>query len=97
MGRKESNQTNKQTICYNLPDNEIGVFEEFVAIMYDRSNGTNKINEAHLEATSLLWNFSLKSRPCWAYKKICLTSTTYMGAIALQVAKLTIAIQLGLG
>ena len=37
------------SLCGNFPENEIGVFEEFVAIMYGRSTSTNKVNEAHLD------------------------------------------------
>ena len=45
------------SLCGNLPENEIGVFEEFLAIMYGRSTSTNKVNEAHLDS------FARKQRP----------------------------------
>ena len=40
-----------------MPKNEICVFEECVAIMYDRSTSTNKVNEAYLDI------FDRKQRP----------------------------------
>ena len=43
--------------CGNLPENEIGVFEDLVAIMYDRFTSTNKVNGAHLDL------FARKQRP----------------------------------
>ena len=44
-------------LCGNLLENEIGVFEELVAFMYDRSTSTNKVNEVHLDL------FARKQRP----------------------------------
>lgn len=35
--------------CDNLTQSEIGVLEEFVVIMYDRSSITNKVNDARLD------------------------------------------------
>ena len=61
------------SLCDKLPDNEIGVFEECVAIMYDRSTSTNKVNKAHLDLFARKQhpyngNSSLKSRSYWAYQ-----------------------------
>ena len=87
------------SLCDNL--NEISVFGEFVAIIYDRFTNTNKVNESHLDLNARsnvhITEFLPQSRSCCAYQNICLTIITYMGAIAMQVANFTIAIQLGLG
>jgi hypothetical protein len=40
-----------------LIQSEIGVLEEFAVIMYDRSNSTNKVNDASLDL------FARKQRP----------------------------------
>jgi hypothetical protein len=40
-----------------LTQSEIGVLEEFVVIMYDRSSSTNKVNDARLNL------FARKQRP----------------------------------
>ena len=43
--------------CDNLTQSEIGVLEECVVIMYDRSSSTNKVNDARLDL------FARKQRP----------------------------------
>ena len=40
------------SLCGKLPENEIGVFEELVTIIYGRSTSTNKVNNAHLDVCS---------------------------------------------
>ena len=65
------------SLCGNLPENEIVVFEEFVAIMYDRSTSTNKVSEAHLNL------FARKQRPYNGIPPskpllLSISSTTYM-------------------
>jgi hypothetical protein len=43
--------------CDNLTQSEIGVLDECVVIMYDRSSSTNKVNDARLDL------FARKQRP----------------------------------
>jgi hypothetical protein len=43
--------------CDNLTQSEIGVLEEFVLIMYDRSSSTNKVKDARIDL------FARKHRP----------------------------------
>ena len=60
--------------CDNLTQSEIGVLEEFVVIMYDRSSSTNKVNDARLNL------FARKQRP---YNGIPRASRTYLRAVAM--------------
>ena len=84
------------SLCGYLPKNEIGVFEEFVAIMYGRSISTNKVNEAHLDLL-LISNVHIMEFLPQKPLILSISSTTYIGAFAMQVGNFTIAIQLGLG
>ena len=78
-----------------LPANEIGVFEEFVAIMYGRSTNTNKVNEAHLDFL-LVSNIHIMEFLPQMPLLFSISSTTYIGAITMQVSNSTIVIHLGL-